>query len=78
MTNSSRWTAPTGGRPGAWQAECDRSQAAAADKDLDYQGSCRGQAAVASLDLPHMTEEYARHNGHADLIRELLDGAAGR
>jgi hypothetical protein len=25
----------------------------------------------------HMIEEYARHNGHADLIRELLDGAAG-
>ena len=22
-------------------------------------------------------EEYARHNGHADLIRELLDGSAG-
>ena len=26
----------------------------------------------------HMIEEYARHNGHADLIRELLDGAVGR
>jgi Protein of unknown function (DUF664) len=25
----------------------------------------------------HMIEEYARHNGHADLIRELLDGAVG-
>jgi Protein of unknown function (DUF664) len=24
-----------------------------------------------------MIEEYARHNGHADLIRELLDGAVG-
>jgi hypothetical protein len=23
---------------------------------------------------PHMIEEYARHNGHADLIRELIDG----
>jgi hypothetical protein len=22
-------------------------------------------------------EEYARHNGHADLIRELIDGAVG-
>jgi hypothetical protein len=22
----------------------------------------------------HMIEEYARHNGHADLIRELIDG----
>jgi uncharacterized damage-inducible protein DinB len=25
----------------------------------------------------HMIEEYARHNGHADLIRELIDGATG-
>jgi len=27
--------------------------------------------------LTHMIEEYARHNGHADLIRERLDGATG-
>lgn len=25
----------------------------------------------------HMIDEYARHNGHADLIRELIDGAVG-
>ena len=25
----------------------------------------------------HMIEEYARHNGHADLIRELIDGTTG-
>jgi uncharacterized damage-inducible protein DinB len=25
----------------------------------------------------HLIEEYARHNGHADLIRESLDGATG-
>jgi Protein of unknown function (DUF664) len=25
----------------------------------------------------HMIEQYARHNGHADLIRELIDGAPG-
>ena len=25
----------------------------------------------------HMIEEYARHNGHADLIRELVDGSVG-
>jgi hypothetical protein len=24
-----------------------------------------------------MIEEYARHNGHADLIRELVDGNVG-
>jgi uncharacterized damage-inducible protein DinB len=27
--------------------------------------------------LVHMIEEYARHNGHADLIRETLDGETG-
>jgi hypothetical protein len=25
----------------------------------------------------HMIEEYARHNGHADLIRQAIDGATG-
>ena len=27
--------------------------------------------------LLHLVEEYARHNGHADLIRESIDGATG-
>ena len=27
--------------------------------------------------LTHMIEEYARHNGHADLLRESIDGATG-
>ena len=27
--------------------------------------------------LVHMIEEYARHNGHADLLRESIDGATG-
>jgi hypothetical protein len=27
--------------------------------------------------MVHLVEEYARHNGHADLIRELIDGAVG-
>lgn len=26
----------------------------------------------------HMIEEYARHNGHADLLRERIDGATGQ
>ena len=25
----------------------------------------------------HMIEEYARHNGHADLLREGIDGTTG-
>jgi hypothetical protein len=27
--------------------------------------------------VTHMIEEYARHNGHADLLRECLDGSTG-
>jgi hypothetical protein len=27
--------------------------------------------------LTHMLEEYARHNGHADLLREQIDGTVG-
>ena len=29
------------------------------------------------MGYPHMIEEYARHNGHADLLREAIDGATG-
>jgi len=25
-----------------------------------------------------MVEEYARHNGHADLLRQRIDGAVGQ
>ena len=28
--------------------------------------------------LTHMVEEYARHNGHADLLRERIDGRVGQ
>jgi hypothetical protein len=27
--------------------------------------------------LVHMIEEYARHNGHTDLLREVIDGVVG-
>ena len=27
--------------------------------------------------VTHMIEEYARHNGHADLLRERIDGTVG-
>lgn len=28
--------------------------------------------------LVHMVEEYARHLGHADLLRECIDGRTGQ
>jgi uncharacterized damage-inducible protein DinB len=61
----------------AWQAECEASRANAAGKALDYTGTRRGEPVSLRWIYVHMIEEYARHNGHADLIRELLDGAVG-
>jgi uncharacterized damage-inducible protein DinB len=60
-----------------WQAECDRSRAAAAGKGLDDTGLRRGEPCSLRWIYVHMIEEYARHNGHADLIRELIDGSVG-
>ena len=36
-----------------------------------------GRAPSARWIMVHMIEEYARHNGHADLIRESIDGLTG-
>jgi uncharacterized damage-inducible protein DinB len=60
-----------------WQAECDAARAAAARKSLDDTGVRRGGLVSLRWIYTHMIEEYARHNGHADLIRELIDGAVG-
>ncbi|WP_405009344.1 DinB family protein [Kitasatospora sp. NBC_01539] len=37
----------------------------------------RGEEVTLRWILVHMIEEYARHNGHADLLRERIDGATG-
>jgi uncharacterized damage-inducible protein DinB len=36
-----------------------------------------GRAPSLRWIVVHMIEEYARHNGHADLLREAVDGAVG-
>jgi uncharacterized damage-inducible protein DinB len=61
----------------AWNAQCDASRAAAAGHDLDDTGIRRGEPCSLRWIYVHMIEEYARHNGHADLIRELIDGSVG-
>ena len=60
-----------------WLAECEQSRAAAARFQLDDTGVRRGQRVSLRWIYVHMIEEYARHNGHADLIREMADGAVG-
>lgn len=49
------------------------------DSQLDDTGLAWGEGAVVSLRwvLLHMIEETARHAGHADICRELIDGATG-
>jgi uncharacterized damage-inducible protein DinB len=61
----------------AWHAECAASRATAASFELDDTGLRHGQPCSLRWIYAHMIEEYARHNGHADLIRELVDGAVG-
>jgi hypothetical protein len=63
-----------------WRGECDRSrEIVAAAASLDETGTQRSSGQPISLRriLVHMIAEYARHNGHADLLRERIDGAAG-
>lgn len=68
-----------------WHAEVARSRELTAAASLDDTGSLSEQEAGlaggpgVSLRwiLVHMIEEYARHNGHADLLRESIDGATG-
>jgi uncharacterized damage-inducible protein DinB len=60
-----------------WEAACAASRVAAAPHNLDDTGDRRGNECSLRWIYNHMIEEYARHNGHADLIRELVDGAVG-
>jgi uncharacterized damage-inducible protein DinB len=65
-----------------WEQACDAARAAV-DSVPDLNAMSKGrqghQGEQFSLRwiLSHMVEEYARHNGHADLLRERLDGTTG-
>ncbi|NEY34406.1 DUF664 domain-containing protein [Streptomyces sp. PRKS01-65] len=64
-----------------WQGEIAVARRTAAGFGLDdlSQGKSGSAGEPCSLRwiYTHMIEEYARHNGHADLVRERLDGATG-
>jgi len=62
-----------------WDAEVARARdIERAENDLDRVCSLEGRPDHdVRWIMVHMIEEYARHNGHADLIRELVDGATG-
>jgi uncharacterized damage-inducible protein DinB len=60
-----------------WRQECEVSRRTAAGHDLSDTGLRRGEPVSLRWIYTHMVEEYARHNGHADLIREMVDGSVG-
>ncbi|GAA3118011.1 DinB family protein [Planomonospora alba] len=62
-----------------WRAEIEHARRVCAGLPLDTLGKSPRKGEQVSLRwiLVHMIEEYARHNGHADLIRERIDGVTG-
>ena len=65
---------------GYWAEECRRArEIVEQSQSLDVVGKARRSSEAVSLRwiLNHMIEEYARHNGHADLLRERIDGQTG-
>ena len=65
----------------AYQEEIELARAATRDKLLDDVVPSHGHHPDRARDIRwiylHMIEEYARHNGHADLLRERVDGVTG-
>ena len=65
------WLAETQGFSSEILAAADGLDARSVELDDD------GQPWTLRWILCHLIEEYARHNGHADLLRESIDGATG-
>lgn len=60
-----------------WLAEQHHSDELMSIRSLDFLSIGGDEAVSLRWILTHLIEEYARHNGHADLLRELIDGAVG-
>lgn len=82
------WRTASGDSPDAlrtgWADAVARSRAATAEalargglEQLASRPWPDGRAPSLRWILVHMVEEYSRHNGHADLLREHVDGATG-
>ena len=64
----------------AWAAEVETSRRVereAASLDVTAHQARWGEDVSLRLVMVHMIQEYARHNGHADLLREAVDGTVG-
>jgi uncharacterized damage-inducible protein DinB len=78
------WTSAPADDPDALRTLLETEHAAArrvaADHDLDEvsaRPNWKGERCSLRWIVLHMIQEYARHNGHADLLREALDGSTG-
>ncbi|WP_222854314.1 DinB family protein [Fodinicola acaciae] len=60
----------------SWRAEIAFAEKFVDDTDLGFLGK-DGKTALREV-VVHMIEEYARHNGHADFLRERIDGRVGQ
>jgi uncharacterized damage-inducible protein DinB len=61
-----------------WQDEIAYAREVLDRTDLDAVVDVHGEATEVRDIIVHMIEEYARHCGHADLVRECIDGRAGQ
>lgn len=64
----------------AWEdeiAHARRIEAAAPSLDLVVRNTRHDEDVSLRLVMQHVILEYGRHNGHADLLREGIDGAVG-
>ncbi|MGC0419875.1 DinB family protein [Embleya sp. AB8] len=64
----------------AWEAEVEHSrriEAAAESLDVTGYHAKSGEDVSLRLVMFHLIHEYARHNGHADFLREGIDGVTG-
>ena len=61
----------------AYASEVEAARLATAGRSLDERFGDASHTVDLRWPYAHMIGEYARHNGHADLIRELIDGTVG-
>jgi uncharacterized damage-inducible protein DinB len=61
-----------------WREEVAFAEKFTAEHPLDFVAELGDDNRISLRELlVHMIEEYARHNGHADLLRECVDGRIG-
>ena len=62
----------------AWRCEVEHARAVAERLDFGDTVQHDGEPTEVRDIIVHMVEEYARHLGHADLLRECIDGETGQ